>query len=252
MSGRIIYLSKNIAHLRKLRKMTQEDMADELGVKKSRLGAWEENRGTPAPDLLVQLSDYFRLPIDILLRNDLTRSDQWPAVKVGDRRLLFPMQVNSSGPDPIEYVSAKASAGYLNGYADPEYVGDLPVLQLPFLRHGKFRAFTIKGDSMLPLPSGSTVVGRFVEHRRDIVFGERYVVLTQSEGVVFKRLHADKNKRVVQLHSDSNTYEPYSIAWSEVLELWQFTCAITTDLEVPQPDDEIKQLLQQLEKKLKK
>ena len=105
---------------------------------------------------------------------------------------------------------------------------------------------------MLPLPSGSKVVGRFVEHRRDIVFGERYVVLTQSEGVVFKRLHADKNKRVVQLHSDNNTYEPYSIAWSEVLELWQFMCAITTDLEVPQPDDEIKQLLQQLEKKLKK
>jgi hypothetical protein len=51
-------------------------------------------------------------------------------------------------------VPLKASAGYLNGYADPEYVAKLPKFYLPMFKQGTFRAFEIKGDSMLPIISG--------------------------------------------------------------------------------------------------
>ena len=44
----------------------------------------------------------------------------------------------------------------------------LEKIKLPFLPTGKHRAFPIKGDSMLPMKSGSYVVGCFIEDRNDI------------------------------------------------------------------------------------
>jgi hypothetical protein len=57
----------------------------------------------------------------------------------------------------------KASAGYINGYSDPEFVRELPKFHLPMLQGGTFRAFEIKGDSMLPIHPGSIIVGEYVD-----------------------------------------------------------------------------------------
>jgi len=68
------YISKNIKHLRKLKKLSQERLAEELKVTRSRIGSYEENRSAPTIEFLITFSDYFKIPIDILLRNDLTKA----------------------------------------------------------------------------------------------------------------------------------------------------------------------------------
>ena len=88
-------LAKNIAHLRKLKGYTQEEFADEFKIKKSRLGAWEENRAFPPVDMLLTMSDFFRLPIDILVRYDLTKAESIPSINIGVQRILFPVQVDA-------------------------------------------------------------------------------------------------------------------------------------------------------------
>ena len=67
-------ITRNIAHLRKLKSVSQEHMADDLGITRSKLGSYEEGRANPPIPILIKLSDYFNLPIDILLKNDLTKS----------------------------------------------------------------------------------------------------------------------------------------------------------------------------------
>lgn len=221
-------LAKNIAHLRKLKGFTQEEFADEFNIKKSRLGAWEENRSSPPVEMLVVLSDFFKLPIDILIRHDLTRVESIPSINIGGQRILFPVQVDSKNNDNIEMVTLKASAGYLNGYSDPDFIEELPRIGLPFLRNGKFRAFPIKGDSMLPLKDGSFIIGKFVEDKSEIRKGHTYIVLTKDDGLVYKRVYPDKYQKVLHLHSDNPRYEPYSVPARDVLELWEFTCSINT------------------------
>jgi transcriptional regulator with XRE-family HTH domain len=221
-------LAKNIAHLRKLKGYTQEEFADEFKIKKSRLGAWEENRAFPPVDMLLTMSDFFRLPIDILVRYDLTKAESIPSINIGGQRILFPVQVDAKNNDNIEMVTLKASAGYLNGYQDPEFIEDLPRIGLPFLRTGKMRAFPIKGDSMLPLKDGSFVIGKFVEDKTDLRKGHTYVVLTREDGLVYKRVYPDKNGKILHLHSDNPKYEPYSVPMRDVLELWEFSCSINT------------------------
>jgi transcriptional regulator with XRE-family HTH domain len=221
-------ISKNIAHLRHLRGISQENLANDLNITRSRLSSWEEHRAEPPIDLIVRISEYFNVSIDSLLKIDLTKvNDLRDLLKIGGNRILFPVMVDSDGKDMVELVPIKASAGYLHGYSDSEFIESLPRISLPFTDAGKFRAFPIKGDSMPPLESGAFVVGKFVENISDIKDGKTYVVLTQNDGLVYKRLYNKLNDDgTVHLHSDNKAYLPYQVKAEEVFELWSFVCSL--------------------------
>ncbi len=222
-------IAKNIKYLRELKGLTQETFADNMNVTRSRIGSYEEGRSAPTIEFLIHLSDYFKIPIDILLRNDLTKAQDTSFIEVGNKRVLFPIMVDENNENLIEVVPVKATAGYLAGYDDPEYIEQLQKIKLPFLPTGKHRAFPIKGDSMLPMKDGSYVVGRFIEDRNDIISGKTYVLLTLNDGMVYKRVYNQiETNGTLRLVSDNTLYEPYEIPIDEVLELWEFTCSINT------------------------
>ena len=222
-------LSKNIKHLRGLKKLTQESLAEELLVTRSRISSYEESRSSPTIDFLIDFSNYFKLPIDILIKNDLTKAKDVSFIQVGNKRVLFPITVDSENENLIEVVPSKASAGYLLGYDDPEYIEQLEKIKLPFLPTGKHRAFPIKGDSMLPMKDGSYVVAEFVEDIKEAKSGHSYIVVTKDDGMTYKRLeNLVEEKQSFLLKPDNPTYQSYEVPVTEVLELWKFTCSINT------------------------
>lgn len=222
-------ISKNIKHLRSLKGITQEVFAEELGITRSRISSYEENRSSPTIEMLIKFSEYFKIPVDILIKNDLTKAKDTSFIEVGNKRVLFPITVDENNEDLIEIIPVKASAGYLAGYDDPEYIEQLDKIKLPFLPSGKHRAFPIKGDSMLPMKDGSYVVGKFIDSIYDIIDGKTYVLLTLNEGMVYKRVYNKiKENGMLVLVSDNRNYLPYKVHISEVLELWEFTCSINT------------------------
>lgn len=219
----------NIKHLRALKGFSQERFAQEIGWTRSMVGSYEEGRSEPPIDRLIDLSEYYKLPIDILVKNDLSQATDTSFMQVGNQRLLFPITVNEENDELIEIIPTKASAGYLAGYADPEYIEQLQKIKLPFLPTGTHRAFPIKGDSMLPVKDGSYIVAKFVDDIHDIKDGRTYVVLTKNDGLVYKRLYNHiADKQTLLLSSDNKTYEPYEVPIQEVLEVWEFTCCINT------------------------
>jgi len=219
----------NIRHLRSLKGFSQERFADELGWTRSMVGSYEEGRSEPPIEKLIDLSNYLDIPIDILVKNDLRLAKDTSFIEVGNKRVLFPITVNDDNEDLIEIIPAKASAGYLQGYEDPEYIEQLQKIKLPFLPTGTHRAFPIKGDSMLPVKDGSFVVARFVEDIYDIKSGRTYIVLTKEDGLVYKRVynHIDTEGKLI-LKSDNKNYLPYEVSTKNILELWEFTCCINT------------------------
>jgi len=219
----------NIKHLRMLKKFSQERFAEELQWTRSIVGSYEEGRSEPPIDRLIDLSNYFNIPIDILVKNDLRLAKSTSFIDIGSKRVLFPITVNESNEDLIEIVPAKASAGYLEGYADPEYIEQLQKIKLPFLPTGTHRAFPIKGDSMLPVKDGSFIVAKFVEDLSDVKDGRTYIVLTKDDGLVYKRVYNKiKEHNTLLLSSDNKFYNPYEVDVEKVLELWEFTCCINT------------------------
>ena len=222
-------IQANIKHLRTLKKLSQERFADDLNWTRSVVGSYEEGRSEPPIERLIDLSNYFDIPIDILVRKDLRKAKDTSFIEVGNKRVLFPVTVNENNEDLIEIVPVKASAGYLSGYDDPEYIEQLQKIKLPFLPTGTHRAFPIKGDSMLPVKDGAFVVAKFLENMNDIRSGRTYIVLTKDDGLVYKRIYlTDDDTTDLLLSSDNKAYQPYLVPKDNILELWEFTCCINT------------------------
>ena len=207
--------NQNMKYLRKLRGWTQEEFANKLRIKRSLLGAYEELRAEPRIDVLEIVCDIFKLTLDEILRKDL--SDH-KGNYIAKRRA---MKLAGGRPD-IPFVPVKAAAGYLAGYADPEFVDELNTFTLPMLSGGNYRAFEIVGDSMLPTPSGSVIVGEKVNDLEDVKSNLTYVVVSRNEGIVYKRiLKTARTKAKLTLVSDNPAYQPYTVNTDEILEIWQ-------------------------------
>ncbi len=229
-------IAKNISVLRALKKLSQMQLSDHLEISRSRLGSYEEGRAEPPYELLIKIADYFHVAIDALVRADFSKTDPDGLLKIGSNRILFPVMVDKENSDLIEVVPLKAIAGYLTGYADPEFMEDLPIMNLPFKITGKHRAFSIKGDSMPPLKDGTIVVGKFVESLSEIKDGQTYIVLTKEDGVVYKRIYHEKKKtnNMFEFHSDNSTYSPYTVKAENILEVWSFVCSLNIGEFKPQ------------------
>lgn len=230
-------IASNLKFLRKKSGLTQQQFADLMGIKRASVGAYEENRADPKYDLLKKIAEYYDLSMDELA-NDVI-DEQWkptPKSNASNLRVLS-ITVDQEDRENIELVPVKASAGYLNGYADPEYVKELPRFNLPMFNQGTYRAFEIKGDSMLPLPSGSIIIGEYVENWHDIKSGQTYVIISKNDGVVYKRIGAKyKEEKGLKLVSDNRVYEPYWVATEDILEVWKAKAFISTELPEPSPE----------------
>jgi transcriptional regulator with XRE-family HTH domain len=207
---------KNLKYLRKLRGWTQEKFADKLKIKRSLLGAYEEERADPRIEVLEQVRGIFKLSLDELLLKDLNENKGGSYL---DKRRA---QKLAAATNEIHLVPVKAAAGYLAGYADPEFVDELNTFTLPMLAPGNYRAFEIIGDSMLPTPSGSVIVGQKVENLDDVKSNNTYIVVSRQEGIVYKRIMKNnRSKNKWTLVSDNPTFQPYTIDAEDIIEVWQ-------------------------------
>ena len=208
---------QNLKYLRKLRGWTQEEFSTKLGIKRSLLGAYEEERADPRLDVLENVSEIFKVSLDELLLRDLGESKG--SSYLAKRRQLKMM---SADRNLIHFVPVKAAAGYLAGYADHEFIDELNTFTLPMLSGGTYRAFEIIGDSMLPTPSGSVIVGEKIENLDNLKNNAAYIVVSRNEGIVYKRVvKNNKNKNKLTLVSDNPAFQPYQVQAADVLEIWQ-------------------------------
>lgn len=218
----------NIRYLRNKKGLSQQALADEFDLTRGQLASYEDNRAEPSQETLIKYSAYFKLPIDALIKNDLTGASSDVFIEIGNNRILFPVIITEKNENSIEVVPIKASAGYPIGYSDPQYISSLPQMHLPFVPTGKHRAFPIKGDSMEPwVRDGSFVVSKFIENVDDIKSANTYVIVTKENGITYKRIYLDKMKEgVLILKSDNSFYKPYELPVNEIIEIWEYTCKI--------------------------
>ncbi|MCG8322915.1 MAG: helix-turn-helix domain-containing protein [Cytophagales bacterium] len=237
-------VSKNIKYLRKKHGYTQEQFSEKIGIKRSLLGAYEEGRADPRLNNLMNIAKEFNISVDTLISKNVATTPETALhpPEQSDKNEKFKVlaiTTDQHDEENIELIPQKASAGYLNGYADPEYLKELPKFQLPFLpKNSTYRAFEVTGDSMLPLESGTVVIGRYLESVADIVNGRTYVLVTGKEGIVYKRVfnYVEENGKLF-LVSDNKVYSPYEIEIGDVLEVWEAKAFISVSF--PEPDGEM-------------
>lgn len=62
-------IADNLQFLRKKTGLSQEELAEQLSVSRQAIGKWESGQSVPELDKLIQLSDYYQVPLDRLIRN---------------------------------------------------------------------------------------------------------------------------------------------------------------------------------------
>jgi transcriptional regulator with XRE-family HTH domain len=213
---------QNLKYLRKLRGWTQEEFAVKLGIKRSLIGAYEEERADPRLEVLEIVSDIFKLSLDELLLKDLSNTGSSFLAKRRQQKMM------TADRNIIHFVPVKAAAGYLAGYADSEFIDELNTFTLPMLAGGNYRAFEIIGDSMMPTPSGSIIVGEKIDNTEDVKNDQAYIVVSRNEGIVYKRIvKNNRSKNKLTLVSDNPQYQPYQVNTEDVVEIWQAQMVIS-------------------------
>lgn len=216
-------VNRNLRFLRQKEGLTQREFSERLGLKQATLGAYEEGRATPPLNCLTDVSRLFKVSMDNLVSADLStlQEKSW-RVSGKARREVLAITVDSDDRENVEFVTQKASAGYLSGFQDPEFVKELPKISMPVLpKNRTYRAFEIQGDSMLPVQPGSIIFAEYVESLEAIRNGKLYVLVTRNDGIVFKRVFnfaAGEDKLLMV--SDNRLYEPYGVDAADILEVW--------------------------------
>lgn len=221
------YLSENIRYLRNQLNLSQQKVADALVITRGRYAKYEDGASEPPIELLLKLSRYYHVSIDLLLSVDLRRISLKQIMELPDNRIILPITVDNLGENRIEIIPHKASMGYLDGYSDPEYIESLQSITLPFLTAGKYRAFPVEGDSMPPHKNGSFIIGKYVEQISSLKKGKGYVFITRNEGMTYKKLDGIEDD-FLSVKADNELYDPYQIKLTDIVEIWEYACSIAT------------------------
>ncbi|UMY64956.1 MULTISPECIES: LexA family transcriptional regulator [unclassified Flavobacterium] len=240
MAEQIFFWGSNIRFLRNRMKMSQEDFAAKLSISRSKLAAHESGKtANPPVEDLYRFSGFFRMSIDTLLRVDLSRIGELKLRELeagndvyiaGGQIRVLAITVDRQNRENMEYVPVKAKAGYAAGYHDPEFIASLPKFALPNLpKGGTFRMFPTTGDSMLPIPENSDVIGRFVDNWYELKPKTLCIVILKGEqDMVFKQVTL--TGRTFLLESLNPLYAPYEVKAEEVVEIWKFHSFHSKDL----------------------
>lgn len=257
---------------------SKKDIALQLGISQSYLSEILNNRIKISGDFLqiffikfgINPNYIFGTSSDILLQQSNTAAEQkahlvnepavvysrtkvskndTPALRKPDAPADTPnlnfgvpkvVSVNENNEELISLINVKAAAGYLNGYADPEYIERLPTIRMPGIKGGSHRAFEIRGHSMSPTMHNSSIaIGRWVESFDDIRDRYVYIVITRSEGIVMKRVlnRIHETGKLILLSDNQNKREYPNIILdvSDVIEVWKLRAGFI--FEFPEPGE---------------
>lgn len=253
------YFAVNLKVLRKYKQLSQAKLAEELELTRSTLSAYENGTAEPNFTALIRIANYFKIGLDRFLKQNISSLTEFELRKIemgydqdieGKHLRILATTVNDDNEEQIEVVSHQAKAGYANGYADPEYISDLPRIQLQsILNTRKHRVFPISGDSMPPVSDGSYVVAEYLEDWTSIKPNTPCIVITQDDGIVFKLVTSNiETEGSLMLVSTNPLYAPYSIPANQVLEVWKFKQYLSDSFQQNTSETDISIILSEIRK----
>ena len=97
-------LGEKLSKLRKENNITQEQLADALGVSRQSVSKWESDSAYPETEKLIRISAMFQCSLDYLLKEEVSESAGGPAPTSTVRRV--------SRDDAARFLAAKAQTAW--------------------------------------------------------------------------------------------------------------------------------------------
>lgn len=134
----------NLQYLRRLHGgLTQEKLAERMGVSRQTISRWESDESYPEIDKLIELCDFFSCKLDELLREDMTfRSDIYSDVHIEQIPAFQMARYLIISPNPEDDVNAyMENWARRNGIEHPQLIG----WDFPFVSSEQKNRFGLRG-----------------------------------------------------------------------------------------------------------
>ncbi len=182
---------KRLRELRLSRNLTQDKLAQELGIAKSTISMYENGNREPDFETLELIADYFNVTLGSLMTGNAPDAAKKASGKV------IPVLGYVRAGIPIEAV---------------EDILDYEEISADMASKGEHFALSIKGDSMEPKISEGDVV--IVRKQNIVENGELAVVLVNGNDATVKKFYMNDNG--VTLISTNPSYEPFYYSKEQV------------------------------------
>ncbi|MES2518292.1 MAG: XRE family transcriptional regulator [Bacteroidota bacterium] len=131
----------------------------------------------------------------------------------------------------IPYVKTNVVKDYITNCQKSDFLRSLPTISLPFITTEKNRAFEMGND--FPMQN-SIVIGNGISDWSEIQDGKFYVLVTNQQGVIYRRVYNQvKIKGALLLSSDNSNIPSLEIAIKDIIEVWEVNSFISQQLPEP-------------------
>lgn len=145
----------------------------------------------------------------------------------------------------VPIITHRAYAGYLVGFADPEFFDDLDTIPLPVdkIHGGTYLAFEVTGDSMVNLTSmdlaeqsifpGRIAIGRDLpkekwKYRLHTHNYDNWIVVHRSKGILIKQIvKHDVEEGKVTIHSLNPEYQDEELSLKDIEQIFSVVQIVT-------------------------
>ena len=180
-----------LKNLRNTAGLNQSDLAAKLGVEKSIISKYENNKTMPSPEVLVAIASYFGVSVDFLLGRE--------------------NRINTSRIPVLGTVAAGIPMDAIEDVVDWEEIPET------MARGGEFFGLRIKGGSMEPrIKEGDTVI---VRKQETVESGEIAIVLVNGDEATCKRVVKHQNGGISLMAFNPAVYETHFYTPDEILSL---------------------------------
>jgi len=207
-----MYLNKNLLHLRRQHRLTQEALAEQLSVSRQTVSKWESGEMTPELQKLIEICGVFSCTLDALVREDMFADDDVyspveirhvEAFRMGRYLIVSP----NPEADVQSYVEAWARrSGLLAFKPDAMRIG----WDWPYVSQEQQSRFGLRGYvAAYVLPEGFTTSCPGVEFADQAAADYAVITITDPHAASFRRIPNAYRKLMAYLQANGFREKPH-------------------------------------------
>ncbi len=202
------FLPERLKEARRRKRLSQEELAELVGVTRSTVAKWEIGNRVPKGDHLMKLSDVLGVPPSYFFEGE--EKPKWD-------KNAEPLKGREAKVIPIG-VYGEAQAGSFGGYTypTPEEYFPTPELMLKGLPPNRVFWIRVEGDSMEPLFHRGDLVLVADPSFYEVKEGAPVVVVNGDGELTVKYYYHDRDRKLVILQPANSKYKPVLIPEKEL------------------------------------
>lgn len=194
------FFSKNLKYLREEKGLSQNKLAEKIGVNQTTIARWEDDNRVPTIDNAVDVANALNIPLVDLLGKDL-RFDNAEVVDVSSNHVKIPVLGFIKAGIPIE--------------AQEDIIEYIDIPEEWTKGNKKYYGLKIDGDSMMPNYNENDIV--IFLQTNDVQNGKDCAVMVNCTECTFKKVYINDHGIILQPYN--NSYAPLVFTKDQVAEL---------------------------------